>query len=368
MKKTLLTLLIAMFIATPAMAAIVDNDEIYIWGDPDGDMYDAYAEVHPGDTIRLNIFVNDLNGSTDMTRGTVLVNENWTHATNGAWTCIWWDNAVVDGSSIYEDGDGIDTDNDPLTGDANGWEIQNKFKVWMGSTGNNAHGATYWYKHYDNWNDYGWVAEGRLIISMNLTIREDAPIGMTEIGLEQAFFWSNNMFDEYGGYFFKDRIEVGENDPFAMKLMVLPAGRAGDFDGDGDIDADDIDALAAAIQASSTDTIYDMDGDGDVDADDFAFHVHNLVDTALGEGTGTEFGDFNLDGMVSILDLGALGDGYGVGTGWAQGDANGDGTVGILDLGFLGDNYGYDGSAIPEPATMSLLGLGAVAILRRRRR
>ncbi len=146
-----------------------------------------------------------------------------------------------------------------------------------------------------------------------------------------------------------------------------PAGRLGDFDGDGDIDADDIDALGAAIQAGSTDTEFDMDGDGDVDSDDFAFHVHNLVDTALGEGTGTAFGDFNLDGLVGILDLGLLGDGYNSTNGWANGDANGDGTIGILDLGLLGDNYGYDGSAIPEPATMSLLGLGAVALLRRRR-
>jgi hypothetical protein len=147
-----------------------------------------------------------------------------------------------------------------------------------------------------------------------------------------------------------------------------PAGRLGDFDGDGDIDADDIDALGAAIAASSTDTEFDMDGDGDVDADDFNMHVTTLVDTALGMGTGTAFGDFNLDGVVGILDLGLLGDGYNAAGGWASGDANGDGTIGILDLGLLGDNYGYDGSAIPEPATMSLLGLGAVAILRRRSR
>jgi hypothetical protein len=147
-----------------------------------------------------------------------------------------------------------------------------------------------------------------------------------------------------------------------------PVSRTGDFDGDGDIDADDIDALGAAIAASSTDPDFDMDGDGDVDADDFAFHVHNLVDTALGEGTGTEFGDFNLDGTVGILDLGLLGDNYATSAGWALGDANGDGSVGILDLGLLGDNYGFDGSAIPEPMTMSLLAMGAVGVLARRKK
>jgi hypothetical protein len=148
--------------------------------------------------------------------------------------------------------------------------------------------------------------------------------------------------------------------------VVLPPG---DFDEDGDIDADDIDALGAAIQAGGADpATYDMDGDGDVDADDLAFHVHNLVDTALGETTGTEFGDFNLDGLVGILDLGLLGDSYNTAMGWANGDANGDGNVGILDLGLLGDNYGYDRSAIPEPATAALLLLGVGAILRRRRK
>ncbi len=148
-----------------------------------------------------------------------------------------------------------------------------------------------------------------------------------------------------------------------------PGGnRPGDFDSDGDIDADDIDMLRDAIHAGSTDPTLDLNGDGQLDCEDFAFLIHNLVDTTLGEGTGTEFGDFNLDGLVGILDLGILGDNYNTPGGWAQGNANcADDNVGILDLGLLGDNYGYDGSAIPEPTTLSLLGIGAVAILKRRR-
>jgi hypothetical protein len=366
MKNWALVSLVAVLVAAPAFAApIIDNNHIYCWGDPDGDRYDNFATVAPGETIELEIWVNDLNGSVDIQPDPdyTLVNENWARAATGAATAVWWDSAVIDGNSVYENKLIPEhLDGDPAT------ETTYYARRWGWTWGNSNLPHYFMRQYYGKSGEtdlVGWVAEGKHVINVSFTVREDAPLGETKIGLEQMFYW-----DLFGGVyeptpFFRERIE--SDDPFAMTLLIAPDGRLGDFDNDGDIDADDIDALAAAIQASSTDTIYDMDGDGDVDADDFAFHVHNLVDTALGEGTGTEFGDFNLDGMVSILDLGALGDGYGVGTGWAQGDANGDGTVGILDLGFLGDNYGYDGSAIPEPATMSLLGLGAVAILRRRR-
>jgi len=83
-------------------------------------------------------------------------------------------------------------------------------------------------------------------------------------------------------------------------------------------------------------------------------------------------GDCNEDGRVSIADLGALGDNYGRegDATWRRGDFNGDGRVGIADLGALADNYGYGpdaAGAVPEPAVLSLLLIGAVAIGRRRR-
>ncbi len=82
--------------------------------------------------------------------------------------------------------------------------------------------------------------------------------------------------------------------------------------------------------------------------------------------TGTAFGDFNLDGVVDLLDLGTFGDGYNALGSWATGDANGDGIVILNDLGLLGDSYFAQSAPVPEPATMNLLALGGVALLKRR--
>ena len=156
--------------------------------------------------------------------------------------------------------------------------------------------------------------------------------------------------------------------PAELTWDATTDGRLGDFDLDGDIDADDIDALGAAITAGSTDLAFDMDGNGLVEQADFNLHVTTLVDTLIGEGSGTMFGDFNLDGLIDLIDLGTIGEQYGVGIGWATGDANGDGLVDLIDLGSVGENYGFAATApIPEPATMTLLGLGAVALIRRRK-
>jgi hypothetical protein len=101
-------------------------------------------------------------------------------------------------------------------------------------------------------------------------------------------------------------------------------------------------------------------------------------------------GDLNLDGSVDFLDLAKLAQSYNVTDGtrqWSTGDVNYDGNTDFLDLAKLAQNYNTALGApvvagasaefnadlarafatVPEPGTISLLGLGAVALLARRR-
>jgi hypothetical protein len=108
----------------------------------------------------------------------------------------------------------------------------------------------------------------------------------------------------------------------------------------------------------------------------------------------TLYGDANLDGVVNGTDFGILAAHFGDQvTAWDEGDFNYDGVVNGSDFGALAANFGQqaNGTAIqlpaadyaaldafaaanglladvPEPGTLSLLSLGALGLLRRRRR
>jgi hypothetical protein len=109
----------------------------------------------------------------------------------------------------------------------------------------------------------------------------------------------------------------------------LVTGPPGDFDRDGTVDADDIDALFAAINSGNTELRFDLDSNGGVDHDDVRFLVENIL--------GTSMGDANLDGEVDGVDLNRLGLNWrrDDGVGWSDGDFNGDGNIDAADLNVL---------------------------------
>ena len=98
----------------------------------------------------------------------------------------------------------------------------------------------------------------------------------------------------------------------------------GDVNGDGTVDAHDIDELYANFGAGVPDR-YDLDGDGDADTDD--------MDILIWDVLGTNYGDVNLDGVTDLTDLMIMKSNFGSsGAGWAGGDLNGDGVVNLTDL------------------------------------
>ena len=87
---------------------------------------------------------------------------------------------------------------------------------------------------------------------------------------------------------------------------------------------------------------------------------------------GYTAGDANGDHKASIGDLCILAGNWNqaVTGGYGDADFNGDGIVSIGDLSMLAGNWGWElpgTSAVPEPATLLLLALGGLAVVRRRR-
>ena len=101
------------------------------------------------------------------------------------------------------------------------------------------------------------------------------------------------------------------------------------------------------------------------------------------EGAGTAVvvsrlaygGDANRDGIVDQADYTAWYNAYGSNAGWDGGDFNQDGMVDQGDYTLWYNAYGTsgsvsltaNGSSVPEPGTIAMMVVGAVAALRRRR-
>ncbi|MDA8563716.1 hypothetical protein N9L06_04605, partial [Mariniblastus sp.] len=127
-----------------------------------------------------------------------------------------------------------------------------------------------------------------------------------------------------------------------VELVVSAIALLGDFEPDGDVDADDIDFFSGLVTANNdagtlvtaVNAQLDLDANGTINSEDLRIHVETLVQTSNGR-VGTFFGDANLDGTVDVLGdafiLVANLNGPG---GWAEADFNQDGRVTVLGDAF----------------------------------
>ena len=112
---------------------------------------------------------------------------------------------------------------------------------------------------------------------------------------------------------------------------------------------------------------YDVDHDGSVTQADVTYELNHYFLTSYGDADLTKATDF-VDFQALLNHWQATGPSVG----WAQADFNGDGVVDFLDFQNLLNYWNPGGwnfapSQTPEPASLTLILLGGLALLRRKK-
>ncbi len=161
-------------------------------------------------------------------------------------------------------------------------------------------------------------------------------------------------------------------DPTTWNSVTLVGSNAapGDFNGDRQLDAADIDDLTQQSSSGLNPAAYDLNGDQLVNDRDVNDWVKSLYGSWIGDANLDH--EFNSSDLVFVLSAGTYE--ANVAAVWSSGDFNGDGLANSSDLVAALSDGGYELGppaatvAVPEPASGMLLLLGGLAVIPRRRR
>ncbi len=150
-----------------------------------------------------------------------------------------------------------------------------------------------------------------------------------------------------------------------VTIAYTPSNVDVDFDGDGLVNCNDVDALVAEIVAGTNQAQFDLNGDNVVGIDDLYVW---LADGATFNGFSSPYlvGDANLSGSVDVTDFAIVNvNKFGPGAAWCKGDFNADGFVDVSDVGAWNSNKFTSSlvNVVPEPSAVGLWMLAAGSLL-----
>jgi hypothetical protein len=143
----------------------------------------------------------------------------------------------------------------------------------------------------------------------------------------------------------------------------------GDFSGNGQLDAADIDDLTTQAAGGTNPASHDLNADSLVNDGDVSVWIKDLFNSWVGDANLD--GEFNSTDLVNVLASGTYE--ADVASVWSTGDFNGDGRTNSSDLVAALADGGYESgpraatASVPEPAGAVLLLVGMLSLLGRRR-